>query len=301
MKYFALLSLAICLSFIIACGSDEGNEPTNCSNFIMDGDETGIDCGGSCPTCNESPTCSDGLWNGNETGPDCGGPDCAACESCNDGIQNQNETDIDCGGICGSSCPTCSDGLQNGDEEGIDCGGSVCSACPTCSDGMLNQGEEGIDCGGPCADCGNIDPLCQLPTNSSNFPTGFTPPNDTHTVACGLGFQPFVGLWTMQGTGNNSDLRISFPRNAFPNSGGVYETVTSNTIESYGPNDKVIYIRTLAGGAFEVLWIANANQDVYIELLGEQIIATFCDLQFADSTGQFPSDITVSGSLQCSL
>ncbi|MFK7908603.1 MAG: S8 family serine peptidase, partial [Chitinophagales bacterium] len=83
------------------------------------------------------PTCTDGIQNGNETGVDCGGSDCPACEvapTCTDGVQNGNETGVDCGG---SDCPacevaaTCNDGIQNGDETGIDCGGTDCPACET--------------------------------------------------------------------------------------------------------------------------------------------------------------------------
>ncbi len=48
-----------------------------------------------------APTCDDGIQNGNETGVDCGGS-CAPCvvATCDDGIQNGNETGIDCGGSC---------------------------------------------------------------------------------------------------------------------------------------------------------------------------------------------------------
>lgn len=54
--------------------------------------------------CGAGPTCSDGIQNGDETGVDCGGSVCPACPSCNDGIQNGDETGIDCGG---STCPPC--------------------------------------------------------------------------------------------------------------------------------------------------------------------------------------------------
>ena len=73
-----------------------------------------------------APTCTDGIQNGDETGVDCGGS-CAPCATCNDGIQNGNETGVDCGGSC-APCPTCNDGIQNGDETGVDCGGS-CAPC----------------------------------------------------------------------------------------------------------------------------------------------------------------------------
>jgi len=55
-----------------------GGGPT-CSDGIQNGDETGVDCGGSCPPCGGGgPTCSDGIQNGNETGVDCGGS-CPPC------------------------------------------------------------------------------------------------------------------------------------------------------------------------------------------------------------------------------
>ncbi|MEM9921285.1 MAG: T9SS type A sorting domain-containing protein, partial [Bacteroidota bacterium] len=57
------------------CGQSSRTPPPSCNDGIQNGNETGIDCGGSCPAC---PTCSDGIQNGNETGVDCGG-NCAPC------------------------------------------------------------------------------------------------------------------------------------------------------------------------------------------------------------------------------
>ncbi|WP_026231607.1 cohesin domain-containing protein [Neolewinella persica] len=115
----------------IDCGGPDCPVCPTCDDGIMNGDETGVDCGGSCTACVNPPTCSDGIMNGNETGVDCGGPDCAACPTCDDGIMNGNETGVDCGGSC-TPCvtpPTCSDGIQNGDETGVDCGGTNCAPC----------------------------------------------------------------------------------------------------------------------------------------------------------------------------
>jgi len=67
-------------------------------------------------------TCNDGINNGDEVGIDCGGSLCTPCEEgCNDGIQNGDETGIDCGG---PSCPPCpcdddmvdSDAIVNADK-----------------------------------------------------------------------------------------------------------------------------------------------------------------------------------------
>ena len=44
-----------------------------CDDGIMNGDEEGIDCGGSCPATCDAPTCDDGIMNGDEEGVDCGG------------------------------------------------------------------------------------------------------------------------------------------------------------------------------------------------------------------------------------
>ena len=153
---------------------------------IQNGDEDGVDCGGStgvpCPT----PTCSDGIQNGTETGIDCGDmPEpslCGECPdpTCDDGIQNIHielnedlpagyvvviETGIDCDDSPLSSCPdcplpTCWDGIQNGNETGVDCGGSCGTPCypiATCSNGIMDGAETGIDCDNdpstPCPTC----------------------------------------------------------------------------------------------------------------------------------------------------
>lgn len=76
-----ILSGLMLLTFAIgmtSCSDDnctQGNAA--CFNGVQDGDETAVDCGGSCTPC---PTCDDGIQNGGETGVDCGGPDCAPCD-----------------------------------------------------------------------------------------------------------------------------------------------------------------------------------------------------------------------------
>jgi len=119
--------------------------------------------------CNYKPTCEDNILNGEETGVDCGGL-CPTCASCRDGKQNQRETGIDCGGPC-LPCPTCYDGISNQNEEKIDCGG-ICGACPTCFDGILNQKEELTDCGGQCGSCEKVYSL-EKPRFTAAFWTTF--------------------------------------------------------------------------------------------------------------------------------
>ena len=130
-----------------------------CNDAALDGDETGIDCGGSCGACvsirglNGGASCANGMMDGNETAVDCGGS-CPSCggPTCSDGLQNGTETGVDCGGTC-LACGSCTDSIMNGTETGVDCGGTCPNACPTCTDGIQNGGEVGVDCGGVCAPC----------------------------------------------------------------------------------------------------------------------------------------------------
>ncbi len=101
----------VCLTMVVlfmfsSCGKEDDLQPetpeATCDDGIQNGDETGIDCGGSCAPCTAVPTCDDGIQNGDETGIDCGGSctPCTATPTCDDGIQNGDETGIDCGGTC---------------------------------------------------------------------------------------------------------------------------------------------------------------------------------------------------------
>lgn len=83
---------------------DPGGEPPpppppHCEDGYLSGDETDVDCGGSCDPCDE-------------------GGGCNSDEDCASGWCHE--------GVCTS--PTCSDGYMNGAETGIDCGGY----CPPC-------------------------------------------------------------------------------------------------------------------------------------------------------------------------
>ncbi len=64
----------------------EGDNASSCNDGVQNGNETGIDCGGSCTPCTTSPSCNDDIQNGNETGVDCGGD----CNPCTDSGDNTN-------------------------------------------------------------------------------------------------------------------------------------------------------------------------------------------------------------------
>lgn len=166
------------------CGMDRLCIPPTCSDIIKNGDETDVDCGGSClarcgplekclndgdcvggvciaETC--APTCSDQTTNGAETDVDCGGSDCAACvlgKTCRVGM--------DCvstlcqNGVC-VPVPTCTDGVYNGLETDIDCGGPDCAAC-TLGQPCL----EGRDC--TTLSC--VQSICAEPTCTDGILNG---------------------------------------------------------------------------------------------------------------------------------
>ncbi|GEM_PF-2197679 len=78
---------------------DDSETGSTCDNDILDGDESDLDCGGSCEPCDPGLACL--------TDSDC------ASQICVDDL---------------CQAPTCEDDIKNGDEFGIDCGGP-CVLC----------------------------------------------------------------------------------------------------------------------------------------------------------------------------
>jgi hypothetical protein len=88
-----------------------GMLPT-CTDGMQNGNETGVDCGGSCLNCLNAPCtgnaqCQSGCCMAPGDGFVC----CLAAQtngcttgSCNDGCLGSTESDVDCGGACGPSC-----------------------------------------------------------------------------------------------------------------------------------------------------------------------------------------------------
>lgn len=115
------------------CGAGHTCEPDNvcsrCDDGVKNGDETNVDCGGSCPlcpgTCNVDADCLGGYcWEN-------------ACVSCHDGIQNGDETGVDCSRLFDGHCGRCA---------GVNCGGlnALCAS---------NVCEGAVCCSTPCPLC----------------------------------------------------------------------------------------------------------------------------------------------------
>lgn len=102
--------------------------PVNrCRDRVQDGDETDVDCGGSCQACAAATSCSvpADCQSGACTDGTCG------AASCTNGRRDGYESDVDCGGVC----PVCVTGAVCAADR--DCASSACdngvSSVGTCS------------------------------------------------------------------------------------------------------------------------------------------------------------------------
>lgn len=128
------MALIACAS-LSSCAADREPEPLLppppppplqplCTDQVRNGDETDVDCGGSCRPCELGDSCS--LPADCEDGT-CSDGTCAV-PPCGNGVQDAGESDVDCGGTCqactgGRSCRAASD-----------CASGVCEpATSTCA------------------------------------------------------------------------------------------------------------------------------------------------------------------------
>lgn len=98
-----------------------------CDDNRLNGNESDVDCGGSCSRCGVDRRCNS---NSDCVSGSCRSGTCRA-PSCSDGVRNGSETDVDCGG----SCNDCVNGRHcnsNSDCQSNYCQSGVCKARPTC-------------------------------------------------------------------------------------------------------------------------------------------------------------------------
>jgi hypothetical protein len=142
----------------VGCGSTvSGVDPNtmHCGDKVKNADETDVDCGGSCGSCEGGKQC---LQFGDCKSKVCNAGTCA--DQCGDDQQDGDETDLDCGGSCkkcgdGKKCSSASD-CQSGT-----CNGGTCALAPNCMDKVKNGAETDVDCGGACPKC-DIGKSCKL-------------------------------------------------------------------------------------------------------------------------------------------
>jgi hypothetical protein len=133
--------------------------PIHCLDGVTSGDESDVDCGGSCQVC---PILSDCTVNSDCAIGNCLGSACIF-PSCADGALNGGESDDDCGGTCAGCAPgrACTDG--------DDCASGFCDAgaCAACgSNGDCDVDEQ--------CDSGACEPLVgEACMSGATCPSGF--------------------------------------------------------------------------------------------------------------------------------
>jgi hypothetical protein len=101
--------------------SGDDASPAGCTDGVQNGDESDVDCGGSCDPCVDGMQCG--------VADDCASGSCAGvCQeaTCEDGIQNRDEADVDCGGV---DCLRCAEGAPCVNECDCQSGSCVEGAC----------------------------------------------------------------------------------------------------------------------------------------------------------------------------
>jgi hypothetical protein len=105
---------------VVPCPSGDcarGIPADTCADRVQDGDETDVDCGGSCQPCQGGSACN---VDGDCATQACDGGVCRA-PSCSDGIRDGFESDVD----CGWNCPACATGKVCYSDS--DCASGACS------------------------------------------------------------------------------------------------------------------------------------------------------------------------------
>jgi hypothetical protein len=149
-----------------------GSASSLCHDGLVDGDETDVDCGGSCFPCGFQQGCRmDADCSAVAAGCDqsLGGCACDAyakicvASHCVDRWRDSSESDVDCGGECSPCGPgkicysdsDCSATASGCDQCTCDANTSTC-VFDHCYDHKLNFDETAVDCGGtkcvPCVD-----------------------------------------------------------------------------------------------------------------------------------------------------
>jgi hypothetical protein len=97
--------------------------PPRCDDRVKNGDESDVDCGGSCAPCAAALACA---RHGDCLSGSCAGGLCAA-PTCSDGRRDGFEIDVDCGPGC-SLCGPDRRCFDNGDCLSGSCVSGSCSA-----------------------------------------------------------------------------------------------------------------------------------------------------------------------------
>lgn len=192
-----VLVLVAGLAAFPGCSSTNEAAAADCTNALKDGDEVGVDCGGSCTTfctgagCATNDECASAKCENGacaaKAGKPCGVgttvPQCDNAQPC--------ELDKDCKSLTcdGATCavtpdspPSAADGKKNNDETDVDCGGTK---APKCADGKGCAGD--VDCA--TGYCPPGTKVCVTPTYTDNVKNGTETDVDCGGLTTSAGFK----------------------------------------------------------------------------------------------------------------
>jgi len=262
---------------------------STCGSKQLDGDETGVDCGGSCATCANGEGCAQG--------DDCKSGVCTnqKCipSGCTDGVKNGTETDVDCGGSCGSKCAlgsgcaSVSDcAITAGDKpESVRCLQQACTSTKPPGSGIRYYQDfdpsrlitDGAQCNAESGVClqGNGGAYPMFGLDTSGVQKKLTQKLFTTAGAVGSGGK-FDGTFCLSRIGTSLSFNDA---NAFTAMAWVKSTRSSSPWES-----------TVVGAPAHYFIAVDANpvSQRFVAALATTHAAKF-DYAYATSTGQIPS------------
>ena len=172
-----------------ACDAGGSCVTSTCDSKQRDGDETGLDCGGSCGPCPDGEGCSvkDDCLSGVCTNNKC------QASACTDKVQNGGETGVDCGGKCplkcglGQGCSTNADcAIAAGDDaDSVRCVAKVCVSTKPPSEGGLPrywQDFRAQRLATGTATCGSNDDVCLVGNGPAYQMHGLAPDGSRKTL-----------------------------------------------------------------------------------------------------------------------
>jgi hypothetical protein len=131
-----------------SCRTEEAG---SCFDQGKNGDETDVDCGGSCNPCDDGKSC--------KSDKDCISENCdisngkCAADHCKDEVQDLDETDVDCGGRCPAKCA-----IGQKCETDADCESDAKCASNSCAAPAADSDQDGVpDSTDNCPDLYNPD------------------------------------------------------------------------------------------------------------------------------------------------